>query len=32
MDELHLTGGEPTLHPRLPQVIRLSRERASGSA
>jgi GTP 3',8-cyclase len=25
VDELHLTGGEPTLHPRLPDVIELAR-------
>ncbi len=24
-DELHLTGGEPTLHPRLPEIIRAAR-------
>lgn len=25
VDELHLTGGEPTLHPRLPDIIGLAR-------
>ncbi|WP_432108417.1 radical SAM protein [Streptomyces sp. AA1529] len=25
-DEIHLTGGEPTLHPRLPQIIALAKE------
>ncbi|MFI7101928.1 radical SAM protein [Streptomyces sp. NPDC050161] len=25
-DEVHLTGGEPTLHPRLPQIVALARE------
>jgi GTP 3',8-cyclase len=25
VDELHLTGGEPTLHPELPEIIRLAR-------
>ncbi|MEU6661778.1 radical SAM protein [Streptomyces sp. NPDC046821] len=24
-DEVHLTGGEPTLHPRLPQIIALAK-------
>ncbi|MEE4420895.1 radical SAM protein [Streptomyces bugieae] len=24
-DEVHLTGGEPTLHPRLPQIVAMSR-------
>lgn len=24
-DEVHLTGGEPTLHPRLPQIISLAK-------
>lgn len=26
LTELHLTGGEPTLHPRLAELVRLSRE------
>lgn len=26
LDELHLTGGEPTLHPRLPELVRLGRD------
>ncbi|HET9850557.1 MAG TPA: radical SAM protein [Candidatus Saccharimonadales bacterium] len=25
LDELHLTGGEPTLHPKLPEIIRASK-------
>lgn len=25
-NEVHLTGGEPTLHPQLPQLIRLARQ------
>lgn len=25
MDELHLTGGEPTLHPKLPEIMWLAR-------
>ncbi|MGH4029364.1 radical SAM protein [Actinomycetota bacterium Odt1-20B] len=25
LDEVHLTGGEPTLHPRLPQIVTLAR-------
>ncbi|MDI3402859.1 radical SAM protein [Streptomyces cavernicola] len=25
-DEVHLTGGEPTLHPRLPQIISLAKD------
>ncbi|MBU7597394.1 radical SAM protein [Streptomyces sp. P38-E01] len=25
-DEVHLTGGEPTLHPRLPQIVALAKE------
>ncbi|WP_016908641.1 radical SAM protein [Streptomyces xiaopingdaonensis] len=25
-DEVHLTGGEPTLHPELPQLVRLARQ------
>lgn len=25
VDELHLTGGEPSLHPMLPEIIRLAR-------
>ncbi|WP_200880748.1 radical SAM protein [Thermoactinomyces daqus] len=25
VNELHLTGGEPTLHPELPEIIRLAR-------
>lgn len=24
-DEVHLTGGEPTLHPQLPHIVRLAR-------
>lgn len=27
IQELHLTGGEPTLHPRLPDLVRLATER-----
>lgn len=26
LDELHLTGGEPTLHPKLPELIALARD------
>jgi cyclic pyranopterin phosphate synthase len=26
LDEVHLTGGEPTLHPRLPDIVRTARE------
>ncbi|WP_328377959.1 radical SAM protein [Streptomyces sp. NBC_00440] len=25
-DEVHLTGGEPTLHPKLPQIVALARQ------
>lgn len=25
-DEIHLTGGEPTLHPKLPQIVALARQ------
>ncbi|MGH3713727.1 MAG: radical SAM protein [Micromonosporaceae bacterium] len=25
VDELHLTGGEPTLHPKLPEIVRSAR-------
>ncbi|MFF3762593.1 radical SAM protein [Streptomyces sp. NPDC001922] len=25
-DEVHLTGGEPTLHPRLPEIVALARD------
>lgn len=26
VEELHLTGGEPTLHPRLPEIVRVGRD------
>ena len=26
LNELHLTGGEPTLHPQLPDIVRVARE------
>ncbi|MGK5451100.1 radical SAM protein [Streptomyces radiopugnans] len=26
LNEIHLTGGEPTLHPRLPQLVALARD------